>query len=95
MPNKYGCFLEDRESFGGISGLSEFFKRFYLFIFRERGARWEWGREREREKRQCEKETPTGCPDQELSLGPFTFRDKVQPIEPHQLGLSFQIYVHF
>ena len=38
--------------------LQFFLKRFYLFIFRERGRRVE----SEEDKYQCERETLTGCP---------------------------------
>ena len=76
--------------------LFHFFKRFYLFIFRERGE------EREREKHQrvvisCG--PPTGdlthnpgiCPDWVLNFRPFSSQANFQSIELHQpwLYLSF------
>ena len=70
------------------------FKRFYLFIFRERGR----GAEREGEKHQCvvaSPMTPTGglthnpgmCPDWELNWRPFGLQAGTQSTEPHQPGL--------
>ena len=75
-----------------------FFKRFYLFIF------WQRGREGERgvEKHQCGVASyvpPTGdlahnsgmCPDWESNWGPFGLQDNMQSTEPHQPGLIFYI----
>ena len=73
------------------------FKRFYLFIFRERGREGEWGGE----KHQCETGTSTGCLLQLHQPGtwpatqaraltrnqrPFGLQDDAQPIEPYQSG---------
>ena len=71
-----------------------FFKRFYLFIFRERGREGE----REGEKVQCVVAShmpPTGdldcnigmCPDWESNLLPFGLQARAQSTEPHQPGL--------
>ena len=72
------------------------FKRFYLFIFRERGEEGE----REGKKHQCVVAShaphtrdlahcPGMCPDQELNQQPFGSQTSAQSIEPHQPGLSF------
>ena len=71
------------------------FKRFYLFIFRERGSEGE----KEVEKHQCVVAShvpPTGdtacnpgiCPDWELNQQPFGSQAGTQSTEPHQPGLS-------
>ena len=71
-----------------------FLKRFYLFIFRERGR----GGEREGEKNQCVVAShvpPTGdlahnpgmCPDWELNWPPFGSQACAQCTELHQPGL--------
>ena len=72
---------------------THFLKRFYLFIFREKG------REGEREKYQCviaSRMSPTGdlacnpgmCPNQKLNWRPFTSQSGAQSTEPHQPGLT-------
>ena len=73
-----------------------FKKRFYLFIFRERGREGE----REGEKHQCvvASHTPhTGylacspgmCTNWELNQQPFGSQANTQSIVPHQLGHGF------
>ena len=86
------CFI-----YSIIICLSSFFKkRFYLFIFRERGQEGK----REGEKHQCvvaSRTTPTGdlahnpgmCPDWESSPRPFGSQAGTQSTEPHQPGLPF------
>ena len=70
-----------------------FFKRFYLFIFRERGR----GGEREGEKHNCvvaSYKSPTGdlahnpgiCPDWESNRQPFGSQARAQSTELHQPG---------
>ena len=70
-------------------------KRFYLFIFRERGGE----EEREGEKHQCvvaSHTPPTGdlahnpgvCPDWESNWRPFGLQASAQPPELHQTGLK-------
>ena len=72
---------------------SLFFKRFYLFIFRERGTEGE----REGEKHQCVVAScmpPTGnpaynpgmCPDWELNQQPFGSQAGTQSTKPYQPG---------
>ena len=72
-----------------------FFKRFYVFIFRQRGRKGE----REGEKHQCvvaSHTPPTGdlagspgmCPDWELNQGPFGSHIGTKSTEPHQPGLQ-------
>ena len=71
-----------------------YFKRFYLFIFRERGREGE----REGEKHQCVVASwapPTGalacnpgmCPDWESNWRPLGSQASAQTTEPHQSGL--------
>ena len=69
-----------------------FFKRFYFFIFREKGREGEW------EKHQCVVASwapPTGgdlacnpgmCPDWESNWRPFSSQASTQSTEPHQPG---------
>ena len=70
-----------------LFGHRDFLKRFYLFIFRERGREWE----REREKHQCvvaSHVAPTGdlaynanmCPDWELNWRPFGLHPMLNPL---------------
>ena len=72
-----------------------YLKRFYLFIFRERGREGE----RAGEKLQCEVAShmpPTGdlahnpgmCPDWESNLQPCGSQSSTQSAEPHQPGLK-------
>ena len=74
----------------------EFLKRFYLFIFRERGRKGE----REGEKHQCvvaSHAPPSGdlahspgmCPDWESNQQPFGLQASTQSTEPHQPGQNF------
>ena len=69
-----------------------FFKRFYLFVFKQRG--------RKRGKHQCVVAShvpPTGglahkpgtCPDWESNWQPFGSQAGTQPTEPHQPGPNF------
>ena len=71
-----------------------FSKRFYLFIFRERGREGE----REGEKHQCVvaswapltgdlAHNPGMCPDCESNLWPFCLQATIHSTEPHQPGL--------
>ena len=73
-----------------------FFKRFYFFIFTEKGRE----REREGEKHQCVvasctphagdlAHNPGMCPDWELNLRPFGSQSGAQSTEPHQPGPVF------
>ena len=76
---------------------NNFLKRFYLFIFRERGGE-------EERKRSINVwlplMPPTGdlacnlgmCPDWELSQQPFGLQDGTQSTEPHQPGLHIFNY---
>ena len=75
-----------------------FFKRFYLFIFRERREG-----ERKVEKHQCmvtSNTRPTGdlahnpgmCPDWELNLWPFRSQAGTQSTDPHQPGQLLIIF---
>ena len=77
----------------------QFLKRFYLFIYRERGREGE----REGEKHQCVVATrapPTGdlarnpgvCPDGESNQRPLGLQASAQSSEPHQPG---QFYFSF
>ena len=77
-------------------GFMPYFKRFYLFIFRDRGRE----EEREGEKHQCVvascapptedlAHNPGMYPDRELNQRPFALQSSTQLTEPHQLGLSF------
>ena len=70
-----------------------FFKRFYLFIFRQRG----WQGEREGETHQCVvassvpstwdlTHNPGMCPDWESNQHPFVSQAGIQYTEPHQQG---------
>ena len=72
------------------------FKRFYLFIFREKGGEGE----REGEKHRCVvascvlpaadlAHNPGMCPDWESNQQPFSLQAVIQSTEPHQLGLKF------
>ena len=74
-------------------------KRFYLFIFKERGRE----EEREGEKHQCvvaSQAPPTGdlahnpgmCPDWESNQQPFDSQASTQSTEPHQPGLTRVLY---
>ena len=74
--------------------VQNFFVRFYLFIFTERGR----DGEREGEKHQCVvascvphagdlAQNPDMCPDQESNLRPFGSQSRTQSTEPHQPGL--------
>ena len=76
-----------------FSFLFNFFKGFYLFIFRERGREGE----REEKEGQCvvaPRTPPTGdlaqntgmCPDWESNQRPFGSQACAQPTEPHQPG---------
>ena len=75
-----------------LSTSQSFFKRFYLFIFRER----EREKEREGEKHQCVVASYMPllglahnlgmCPDWELNQQPLGLQAGVQSTEPHQLG---------
>ena len=85
------------KSFQGSAFFFSFFKkRFYLFIFRERGKEGE----REGEKHQCvvaSLASPTGdlarnpgmCPDWDSNQQPFGSQACAQSTELHQPGLSF------
>ena len=77
--------------------ISELFikKRFYLFIFRERGKEGE----REAEKHQCVVASPAPptedltcnpdmCPDWESNWRPIGLQVNAQSTEPHQPGLN-------
>ena len=79
-----------------------FFKRFYLFIFRERGKEGE----KEGEKHQyvvVSHTPPTGdlahnpgmCSDCESNQRPFALHSGAQSTEPHQPGLSFSFFLSF
>ena len=78
------------------------FKRFYLFIFREKGREGE----REEGKHQCvvaSHAPPTGDlahnpgmgPDWELNQGPFGLQAHAQSTEVHKPGLSYFFIVFF
>ena len=82
--------------------LKKFLKRFYVFIFRERGREGE----REGEKQQCvvASHTPaTGdlafnpgmCPDWESNQQPFGLQACAQSTEPHHLGLIGSFWLTF
>ena len=82
--------------FGAQLPQSQFFKRFYLFIFGEKGR----DGEREEEKHEwvvAFHTLPTGdlaynpgkCPDQETNRRPFGSQASTQFTEPHQPGLNF------
>ena len=82
--------------------LTNFLKRFYLFIFRERGRKGE----REWEKHQCvvaSHTPPTGdvacnpctCPDWEWNWWPFPLQSDTQSTEPHQPGLYLTNFYGF
>ena len=75
--------------------LIQFLKRFYLFIFSQRGMEVE----REAEKHQCVvafRAPPSGdlahnpgkCPDWESNWRPFSSQASTQPTEPHQSGIN-------
>lgn len=79
-------------------------KRYYLFIFIERGSKGE----RQIDKHHCVKETSifslstlTGhwthnlgmCPVQEMTWWPFIFWNDVQPNEPQWSGLNYRIFI--
>ena len=77
-------------------------KRFYLFIFRERGREGE----RKGEKHQCESHlsySPTRdlacnlgmCPDWESNQWPFGLQTGTQTTEPHQSGQMFPFLFWF
>ena len=72
-----------------------YFKRFHLFIFRQRGRKGE----RKGEKHQCVvashvspskdlARNPGVCPDWESNWRPFGSHDSAQSTEPHQPGLG-------
>ena len=101
--DKEKCGIYTIEYYSAIKRLNPaiylFFKRFYLFIFRERG----WEGEREGEKCQCVVTSclsPTGdlacnpgmCPDWESNQWPFGLQAGAQSTEPHQPGLKPAIY---
>ena len=76
------------------------FKRFYLFIFRERGREGE----REGEKHQCVVASwapppgdlacnPGMCPDRESNWPPFGSQAGIQSTEPHQPGQKSPLYL--
>ena len=78
---------------GTLGNFYTFLKRFYLFIFRERGKEGE----REREKHQgvvASHVPPRGdlarnpgmCPDWELNRRPFRLQVDSQSTKPHQPG---------
>ena len=79
---------------GQITSNNNFsFKRFYLFIFRQRGREGE----REGQKDQCVVASPTPptgdlvhnpgmCPDWESNQQPFGSQASAQSTEPHQPG---------
>ena len=76
-----------------------FFKRLYLFIFRERGREWE--REGEKHWSAASPTPPPGdlahnpgmCLDQDLNQQPFGSQASAQSTEPHQPGLH-HIYLN-
>ena len=76
-----------------VASLKDFLKRFYLFIFRQRGREGE----KEGEKYQCVvashapptrdlAHNPGMCPDLELNQLPFGSQAGAQSTEPHQAG---------
>ena len=77
----------------------QFFKRFYFFIFREKGG------EKEGEKQihgpVASPTPPTGdpasnpgmCPDWESNQRPFGSQAGAQPTEPHQPGLFLEFLI--
>ena len=85
MTNLYVCLFK----LFAIALCRPLFKRFYLFIFRERG-----GGEKERERNidwlpligappGDKTQNPGICPDRESNWQPFALRDNAQPTEPH------------
>ena len=73
-----------------------YFKRFHLFMFREKGREGE----RKREKHQCVVAShmpltgdlacdPGMCSDWDLNWQPFGLQDRTQPTELYQAGLFF------
>ena len=77
-----------------------FLKRFYLFIFREKGREGE--REGEKHQYVVASHTPPNgdlarnpgmCPDWELNQQPFGLQAGTQSTEPHQPGLMSHIYI--
>ena len=85
-----------------MNHIDDFFLRFYLFIFRERGRE----EDREGEKRQCVVAfhmPPTGdlacnpsmCPDSKWNQQPFGSQASTQSTEPHQPGHVGDLYILF
>ena len=94
------CWMEWRQ-WASLFYLLPFFKRFYLFTFRQRGREGE--REGEKHQLWLPLEPPTGdlacntgmCPDWELNQRLFGSQAGAQSTESHQPGLLSFIVLHF